>query len=98
MAENWVTLAAVSPAKTTPMVRQYLEAKAECPDSLLFFRMGDFYELFFEDALEAATLLGLSLTSRDGADKSERIPMCGVPYRTVDAYVAKVIKAGRTVT
>ena len=98
MAENWVKLRDISPAKVTPMVRQYLEAKTECPSSLLFFRMGDFFELFFEDALEAAEILGLSLTSRDGVDKEERIPMCGVPVRAVDQYVAKVIKAGRTVT
>jgi DNA mismatch repair protein MutS len=80
------------------MVRQFMAAKAECGDSLLFFRMGDFYELFFEDAVEAADILGLTLTSRDGADKEARIPMAGVPFRAVDTYVAKVIKAGRTVT
>ncbi len=91
-------LSDVKPHRTTPMLRQYLQAKAECGDSLLFFRMGDFFELFLDDALEAAELLGLALTSRDGVDKEQRIPMCGVPARAVDAYVAKVIKAGRTVT
>ncbi len=91
-------LSDVSPHRTTPMLRQYIQAKAEAGDSLLFFRMGDFYELFFDDAIEAAELLGLALTSRDGNDKDRRVPMCGVPFRAVDAYVAKVIKAGRTVT
>jgi len=80
------------------MVRQFLQAKAEAGDSLLFFRMGDFYELFFEDALEAAELLGLTLTSRDGSDKDRRVPMCGVPVRAVDTYIARLIRAGRTVT
>ena len=80
------------------MVRQFMEAKALAPDSLLFFRMGDFYELFFEDAVEAAELLGLSLTSRDGADKVARVPMCGVPVRAVDTYIAKAIKLGRTIS
>lgn len=98
MAHSWIKLSDVSPRQVTPMVRQFMEAKAQAPDSLLFFRMGDFYELFFEDAVEAAELLGLSLTSRDGADKDARIPMCGVPVRAVDSYIAKVIKLGRTVS
>ncbi|MBP8128759.1 MAG: DNA mismatch repair protein MutS [Candidatus Hydrogenedentes bacterium] len=88
----------VSPHRVTPMLRQYLQAKAECGDSLLFFRMGDFFELFFEDALEASELLGLTLTSRDDAGKDRRVPMAGVPARAVDAYVARLLKAGRTVT
>lgn len=98
MSENWIKLCDVAPEKVTPMVRQFMAAKAECGDSLLFFRMGDFYELFFEDALEASSLLGLTLTSRDGVGKRERIPMCGVPVRSVDSYVSKVIKSGRTVS
>lgn len=98
MSANWLKLQDVSPHKLTPMMRQFLQAKAECGDSLLFFRMGDFYELFFEDALEAAELLGLTLTSRDSAEKDGRVPMAGVPVRAVDGYVARVIKAGRTVT
>jgi DNA mismatch repair protein MutS len=98
MADKWIKLADISPSQVTPMVRQFMAAKAECGDSLLFFRMGDFYELFFEDAVEAADILGLTLTSRDSADKDARIPMAGVPFRAVDGYVAKVIKAGRTVT
>ncbi len=94
----WVTLKTLQPSDMTPMVRQFLQAKAEAGDSLLFFRMGDFYELFFEDALEAAELLGLTLTSRDGAEKDRRVPMCGVPVRAVDTYVARLIRSGRTVT
>lgn len=80
------------------MLRQYLQAKSECKDSLLFFRMGDFFEMFYDDALEASELLGLTLTSRDGNDKGDRVPMCGVPVRTLDTYVARAIKAGKTVT
>jgi DNA mismatch repair protein MutS len=98
MSEAWVTFSEINPAKTTPMLRQYLQAKAECGDSLLFFRMGDFFELFLDDAVEAAELLGLTLTSRDGASSGRRIPMCGVPARAVDSYVAKAIRAGRTIT
>ncbi|MCL4694422.1 MAG: DNA mismatch repair protein MutS, partial [Candidatus Hydrogenedentes bacterium] len=98
MATQWKKLSEISDAKLTPMLRQYLEAKADSGDSLLFFRMGDFYEMFFEDAVEAAELLGIALTSRDAVNKDDRIPMAGVPVRAVDAYVAKAIKAGRTVT
>lgn len=98
MVENWLKLCDIAPENVTPMVRQFIGAKDECGDSLLFFRMGDFYELFFEDALEASSLLGLTLTSRDGVGKEARIPMCGVPVRSVDSYVAKAIKAGRTVS
>ena len=98
MAQQWKKLSEISDAKLTPMLRQYLEAKAESGDSLLFFRMGDFYEMFFEDAVEAAELLGIALTSRDAVNKDDRIPMAGVPVRAVDAYVAKAIRAGRTVT
>ena len=95
---NWAKISDIPQKKLTPMLRQYLQAKAECEDSLLFFRMGDFFELFFEDAIEAAELLGLTLTSRDGADKEARIPMAGVPVRAVESYVAKAIQAGRPVT
>jgi len=82
------------------MLRQFIDAKAQSGDSLLFFRMGDFYELFFEDAIEASEAIGLTLTSRDGDanDKNGRIPMAGVPVRSVDGYVAKLLKMGRTVT
>ncbi|MCC6486601.1 MAG: DNA mismatch repair protein MutS [Candidatus Hydrogenedentes bacterium] len=98
MAHQWKKLEEISDSKLTPMLRQYLQAKAESGDSLLFFRMGDFYEMFFEDAVEAAELLGIALTSRDAVNKDDRIPMAGVPVRAVDSYIAKAIKAGRTVT
>jgi DNA mismatch repair protein MutS len=98
MAKNWAKLSDITPDKVTPMLRQYLQAKAEGGDSLLFFRMGDFYELFFEDAVEVSEILGLTLTSRDGVEKDERVPMAGVPCRAVDGYIARLIRAGRTVT
>ncbi len=73
------------------MMRQYDEAKKACGDALLFFRMGDFYELFHEDAKTAASKLGLTLTSRD---KSNTVPMCGFPYHQLDSYLGKLIKQG----
>ncbi|HUI24710.1 MAG TPA: DNA mismatch repair protein MutS [Candidatus Kryptonia bacterium] len=82
--------------KLTPMLEQYLRVKSEHPDALLFFRLGDFYELFFEDAERAARLLDLTLTSRSKKD-DERIPMCGVPYHSVQPYIAKLLAAGMKV-
>lgn len=76
----------------TPMMRQYHEAKKTCGDALLLFRMGDFYELFFEDAKNAASILGLTLTSRDKSVNP--IPMAGFPYHQLDGYLAKIIRAG----
>ncbi|MEM0986682.1 MAG: DNA mismatch repair protein MutS [Pseudomonadota bacterium] len=75
---------------------QYLEIKARNPDALLFFRMGDFYELFFEDAVEAAEILGITLTAR-GEHEGEPIPMAGVPFHAADGYLARLIRTGRTV-
>ncbi|MBF0504928.1 MAG: DNA mismatch repair protein MutS [Candidatus Omnitrophica bacterium] len=80
----------------TPMVKQYRAIKARHQDAILFFRLGDFYEMFFEDATQASALLDLVLTSR-GSDVSGRIPMCGVPYHSSDNYIAKLIKAGKKV-
>ena len=83
-----------SPAQT-PMMTQYLSIKREHPDALLFYRMGDFYEMFFDDAKEAARLLGITLTSRSkGADA---IPMAGIPVRAVDTYLQKLIRLGTRV-
>ncbi|MFV2066502.1 MAG: DNA mismatch repair protein MutS [Pirellulales bacterium] len=79
----------------TPMMRQYQEAKQACGDALLFFRMGDFYELFHDDAREAARLLGLTLTSRDKGE--DPIPMAGFPHHQLDSYLAKLIGLGRRV-
>ena len=80
----------------TPMLKQYREIKARHQDAILFFRLGDFYEMFFEDATQASALLDLVLTSR-GANASGKIPMCGVPYHASDNYIAKLIKAGKKV-
>ena len=80
----------------TPMLKQYHEIKSRHKDAILFFRLGDFYEMFFEDAKEASSLLDLVLTSR-GQDKVGKVPMCGVPYHSSDSYIAKLIKAGRKV-
>jgi len=77
----------------TPVMVQFLEVKAKQPDALLFFRMGDFYELFFDDAKTAAEALGIALTYR-GKHRGEDIPMCGVPVHAADAYLAKLIRGG----
>ncbi|HXC51995.1 MAG TPA: DNA mismatch repair protein MutS [Candidatus Limnocylindrales bacterium] len=83
-------------AKLTPAMQQYLEFKSAHEDALLFFRMGDFYELFFEDAETAAELLDLTLTSRNRNDEHP-IPMCGIPYHALRPYVARLMEAGRKV-
>lgn len=80
----------------TPMMRQYLTLKAQYPDMLLFYRMGDFYELFFEDAEKAARLLGITLTKR-GASNGEPIKMAGLPYHAAEQYLAKLAKMGEAV-
>lgn len=77
----------------TPAMRQYAEQKAEVPDAILFFRMGDFYEMFHEDAKTAARVLGLTLTSRS-KDSDHPIPLAGVPYHAVEGYLAKLVAAG----
>lgn len=78
------------------MMQQYLGIKAEHPEELLFYRMGDFYELFFDDARRAADLLDITLTAR-GVSAGEPIPMCGVPYHAVDGYLARLVRAGVSV-
>ena len=80
-------------AGASPVMAQYFEAKARQPDALVFFRMGDFYELFFEDAQKAAAALGITLTAR-GQHGGEPIPMAGVPAHAAEAYLAKLIRAG----
>lgn len=77
----------------TPMMQQYLAVKEEAKDALLFFRLGDFYEMFFEDALTASRELEITLTGR-GAGMEERIPMCGVPYHSAEGYIAKLVDKG----
>lgn len=77
----------------TPMLRQYLETKAQHTDAILFFRLGDFYEMFFEDAVVASQVLGITLTSRSSKTE-ERVPMCGFPFHAARGYVAKLIAQG----
>ncbi|MEK9655317.1 MAG: DNA mismatch repair protein MutS, partial [Halieaceae bacterium] len=78
------------------MMRQYLAIKRAHPAELLFYRMGDFYELFYDDAKEASRLLDITLTSR-GKSAGESIPMAGVPYHAAEGYLARLVKAGRSV-
>ena len=80
----------------TPMFRQWADAKRRCPDAVLFFRMGDFYEMFFDDAVLAAPILEIALTAR-GKGTATAAPMCGVPHHAVDAYVAKLVERGHRV-
>jgi len=80
----------------TPMMRQFLAIKTGHRDKLLFYRMGDFYELFFEDAEKAARLLNITLTKRGKSD-GQPIPMCGVPYHAAENYLAKLVKLGESV-
>lgn len=82
-----------SRSTATPMMEQYIEIKANNPDSLLFYRMGDFYELFFQDAVEASRALGITLTKR-GQHLGQEIPMCGVPVHAADDYLQKLIAVG----
>ncbi len=80
----------------TPMMQQYLRLKADYPTTLLFYRMGDFYELFYEDAKKAARLLDITLTKR-GQSAGEPIPMCGVPYHAAESYLGKLVRAGESI-
>src|SRR6476619_1925839 len=80
----------------TPMMAQYRRLKEEAGDAMLFYRMGDFFELFFDDAKAAAACLDIALTKR-GADAGEPIPMCGVPVHAAESYLARLIKAGHRV-
>src|SRR5882672_5031098 len=78
---------------STPLMRQYAAIKKEHPAALLFFRLGDFYELFFEDAVVAAHELQITLTSRN-KEKEHSVPMCGVPYHAAEGYISKLIRKG----
>ena len=81
------------PIKNTPLIAQYLRVKEKVPDAILFFRLGDFYEMFFEDAELGARVLDIQLTSRS----KDGVPLCGVPYHSVEPYIAKLLKAGHKV-
>src|SRR5271170_3654960 len=80
----------------TPMMQQYLRIKAQYPGALLFYRMGDFYEMFYDDARRAASLLDIALTQR-GASAGAPIPMAGVPVSTLDTYLVRLVKRGESV-
>jgi len=95
VAEPVSHLPAEAAPPTTPMLRQYHEAKAQARDALLLFRLGDFYELFYDDARVAAQILGITLTSR--AKGEERIPMAGVPHHSSKGYIARLVAAGHKV-
>ena len=86
----------INAADLSPMMRQYYEVKKQYQENLVFYRLGDFYELFFEDAKIAASVLDLTLTRRNHQN-SEPIPMAGIPYHTVDSYVARLLKAGYSI-
>jgi DNA mismatch repair protein MutS len=85
------------PAELTPMMRQYFEIKSAHPDSILFFRLGDFYEMFLDDAVKASRILDITLTSRNKNSEGGDVPLCGIPYHSANPYIAKLIEAGEKV-
>ena len=86
----------INMSELTPMMQQYLETKNAYKDCILFYRLGDFYEMFFEDAIEASEILEITLTGKD-CGMEERAPMCGVPYHSAQSYISKLIKNGKKV-
>ena len=86
----------MEPAKITPMMQQYLQIKERYRDAILFFRLGDFYEMFFEDAQTASRILDIALTSRHKSEESP-VPLCGVPYHAAEPYIQKLLDAGHKV-
>ncbi|MBI1922350.1 MAG: DNA mismatch repair protein MutS [Geobacter sp.] len=84
-------------AELTPMMRQYLEIKAAHPDTILFFRLGDFYEMFLDDAVKASRILDIALTSRNKNSDGADVPLCGVPYHSATPYISRLIEAGEKV-
>ena len=84
----------MSSDKATPMMEQYLKTKEQYPDCLLFYRMGDFYELFFEDAKVASKVLDIVLTDKNHNKPGGEIPMCGVPFHAYESYLVKLVRAG----
>ena len=79
--------------KLSPMMQQYLEIKANYQDCIMFFRLGDFYEMFYEDAIEVSRELELTLTGKN-CGQEERAPMCGVPFHSADTYIARLVEKG----
>src|SRR6476469_3542722 len=96
LTQSASTAVSAAAAQLSPAMRQYQQFKAQYPDYVLFFRMGDFYEMFWDDAQLAARVLGVALTSRSrgGLDGADSIPMAGVPFHAVEAYLRKMITAG----
>ncbi len=95
MAEgNSNTIPELAPGQLTPAMRQYAEQKAAVPDALLLFRMGDFYETFYEDAVTASRALGLTLTTRGKDRNGVAVPLAGIPYHALDGYLSKLVQAG----
>src|SRR6188472_4823804 len=82
------------PATLTPAMRQYFDAKRQHRDAIVFFRMGDFYEMFYEDALTASRALDLTLTSRSKDTEGNNIPMCGIPHHAADGYLTRLVRKG----
>ena len=78
--------------RTTPILQQYLDIKYQHQDCIILFRLGDFYELFYEDAIEVSKILSLTLTKR--SNKDENVPMCGVPYHAANTYLPKLVEEG----
>src|SRR5438270_6059241 len=78
---------------STPLMRQYVAAKKQAPNALLLFRLGDFYELFYDDAVTAARELEITLTARH-KERGDAVPMCGVPYHSATGYIAKLVRKG----
>lgn len=87
----------ISESSTTPMMRQFISAKQQYPEDILFFRMGDFYEMFYEDAKLASELLGITLTSRSKEKGGDPIPMAGIPVKALDGYLRRLLQAGHRV-
>ena len=90
---NGDNMTKIDKTKYTPMMRQYLEIKENYPDTLVLYRLGDFYELFFNDAIVASKELDIVLTGRDAGMK-DRVPMCGVPYHAIDSYLDRLTSKG----
>lgn len=86
-----------APQELTPMMRQYMEIKSSYPDAILFFRLGDFYEMFLDDAVKASRILDITLTTRGRNSEGEGIPLCGIPFHAATPYIAKLIEAGEKV-
>ena len=87
-------MSAIEKALETPMMKQYTAFKEKYPDAILFFRLGDFYEMFFEDAVAASEILGITLTCRH---KDAKIPLAGIPWHSADQYIRKLLEAGKKV-